>query len=229
MKEPKDLIREALAKGQTALSEYDSKRFLSGFGIPVTRETLVSDLASADDAAVGIGFPVVLKAAGAQLHHKTEIGGIALGLKNRREVKKEGRRLLKIPGCEALLIQEMVKGSRELVCGLTRDPQIGPCVMFGLGGIFTELLDDVSFRIAPLTPWDAREMMREIRGRGIIGPFRGEDAVDVDMLAKTLVALGDIGLRYEDVSEIDINPLKVGTDGKPVAVDALVILKKAGR
>ena len=222
-----NLLKEAMAKGQATLSEYDSKRFLSCFGIPVCGESLAEspDLAAAE--AVKIGFPVVLKASGADLTHKTEVGGIALNLGSIEEVKKEGERLLKIKGCEALLVQEMVKGARELVCGLTRDPQLGPCVMFGLGGIFTELLNDVAFRIAPLTSWDAREMMQEIRSRKIIEPFRGEAAVDIDILSKTLVALGEIGLQFEEVSEIDINPLKIRFDGKPVAVDALIVLKKA--
>ena len=157
------------------------------------------------------------------------MGGIVLNLISEGEVKKEGERLLKIQGCEALLVQEMVKGARELVCGLTKDPQLGPCVMFGVGGIFTELLDDVAFRIAPLTTWDAREMMHEIRSRRITEPFRGEAAVEVDILSKTLVALGKIGLEFEDVCEIDINPFKVRPDGKPVAVDALIILKKTTR
>jgi len=120
----------------------------------------------------------------------------------------------------------MVIGARELVCGLTNDTQLGPCVMFGVGGIFTELLNDVVFRIAPLTTWDAQEMIQEIRSRKIMEPFRGEAAIEVDLLCKTLVTLGEIGLKFEDVSEIDINPFKIRSDGKPVAVDALIILKK---
>lgn len=221
-----DMIQGALARGQSVLSEYDSKRFLSCYGIPVSREMIAGNADSAVAEAVKIGFPVVLKASGAQLFHKTEIGGIALNLGSIEEVKKEGERLLKIQGCDALLVQEMVKGARELVCGLTRDPQLGPCVMFGLGGIFTEILDDVTFRIAPLTSWDVREMMQEIRSRKIIEPFRGEAAVDIDILSKTLVVLGEIGLQFVEISEIDINPLKIRSDGKPVAVDVLIVLKK---
>jgi acetyl-CoA synthetase (ADP-forming) len=133
---------------------------------------------------------------------------------------------MKIRGCEALLVQEMVRGARELVCGMTRDPQLGPCVMFGLGGVFTEVLDDVAFRIAPLTSWDAQEMIGEIRARKILDPFRGEAAVDRDILCGILVSLGRIGLEYEAVAAIDINPLKVRPDGRPVAVDALVVLRK---
>jgi acetate---CoA ligase (ADP-forming) subunit beta len=221
-----NLLKEAMAKGRATLSEYDSKRFLSSFGIPICREVLAENPDSAATVAKKIGYPVVLKASGADLAHKTEIGGIALNLKNIHDVRKEGLRLMKIRGCEALLVQEMVKGTRELVCGLTRDLQLGPCVMFGLGGVFTEVLDDVSFRIAPLTLGDAQEMISEIRAKRILDPFRGEAAIDQGILSHVLVSLGKIGLEYENVAAIDINPLKVRPDGKPVAVDALVVLRK---
>jgi len=223
-----DLIREALAKGQSALSEYDSKRFLSHCGIPVIHEALAPNADSAAAEAVKIGFPVVLKASGENLFHKTEAGGVVLNLRSEAEVREEGRRLLRIPGCEALLVQEMVKGDRELVCGLARDSQFGPCVMFGLGGVFTELLADVVFRVAPLTALDAQEMMKEIRGREIIEAFREEPAIDTDALAQTLVILGRIGLQYEEVFQIDINPLKIRSRGTPVSVDALVVLRADG-
>lgn len=224
MNQPIVLIKQALARGQSALNEYDSKRFLSYFGIPVIREVLVHDAKSATVEAVKIGFPVALKASGKNLFHKTEVGGVVLNLGSEEEVKKESRRLLKIQGCETLLIQEMVKGDRELICGLKRDALFGPCVAFGIGGILTELLGDVVFRIAPLTLWDGHEMMKEIRSRGIVEPFRGESAADTDVLARTLVALGKIGLEYEEVAEIDINPMKIRSDGLPVSVDALVAL-----
>jgi len=175
-----------------------------------------------------IGFPVVLKASGAKLFHKTEIGGVVLNLTSEEEVSREGYRLLKIQGCEALLVQEMIKGDREFVCGLTRDAQFGPCVMFGIGGIFTEVFQDVVFRVAPFTLWDAQEMVKEIQNRRIFEPFRGQPAVDVDMLSQILVTLGEIGVHYGEVREIDINPVKIRSDGKPVAADALIVLNKAG-
>ena len=219
-----EIIKKALAKEQVALDEHDSKRFCSSLGIPVCLEAVAYDADSAAAEAVKIGFPVVLKASGKNLFHKTEAGGIALNLTSEEEVRKESHRLLEIQGCEALLVQEMVKGARELVCGLTRDAQFGPCVMFGIGGTLTEIFHDVVFRVAPLTPWDAQEMLREIRNKKIIELFRGEAAVDVDILSKILVILGEIGLKCEDVQAIDINPLKIRPDGRPVAVDALVTL-----
>jgi len=220
-------IEEAVKRGRTALNEHEAKCFLSEFGIPISRETLVPDEAGALEAAREIGYPVVLKAAGEKLQHKTELGAISLNLKSEGEVRQEARRLLAIPGCESLLVQEMVKGDRELVCGLTRDAQFGPCVMFGLGGIFTELLDDVVFRVAPLTKGDAMAMMEEIRAAKILKAFRGQPPVDREALARVLVALGEIGCRYDHVREMDINPLKIRPDGTPVAVDALVGLGKA--
>jgi len=223
--EATDIINKAIASGQTALSEYDAKRFLLHFGVPISRETVAHSADSAAIEAKRIGFPVVLKACGANLFHKTELGGIALNLSAAEHVRTEGERLLKIKGCEALLVQEMVIGERELVCGMTRDELFGPCVMFGLGGIFTELIEDVVFRIAPLTLDDAREMITEIRTQKITASFRGQPAIDVDLLSKILVALGQIALQYEQVHQIDINPLKIRPDGKPAAVDALVVLK----
>jgi acyl-CoA synthetase (NDP forming) len=222
------MIEKALAEGRSALSEHESKQLLSSFGIPVTNEVIARDaVEAASSAAVLVGFPVVLKASGASLSHKTEVGGVSLNLRTGEEVRKEGERLLKIPGCEALLVQEMVKGGREIVCGLMRDTQFGPCVMFGIGGILTEVLEDIVFRIAPLTLSDARDMVAEIRGTKMVEPFRGEGAADMDQLCQTLVALGEIGIKYGDVLEIDINPLKIRPNGKPVAVDALVVLKAA--
>lgn len=218
-------IEDALAHDRLALTEAEAKRFLSGFGVPICRETLASNPDGAVAEAVKIGFPVVLKASGAALLHKTEVGGVALNLRTEQEVRAESQRLLKIPGCEGLLVQEMVRGDREFVCGLTRDTQLGPCVMFGLGGIFTESLDDAVFRLAPLTSTDAQEMMQEIRSAKILGPFRGQPPADRATLSRILIALGTIALQYEAIREIDLNPVKIRPDGSPVAVDALISLE----
>ena len=204
------------------LNEYEAKQFLAGYGIPVSRETLVADADGAVTAARDIGYPVVLKAAGAMLQHKTELGAIALNLRSEGDIQAEAERLLAIEGCESLLVQEMVKGDRELVCGLTRDAQFGPCVMFGLGGIFTELLGDVVFRVAPLTMSDAEAMLEEIHAAKMLKAFRGQSPVDREALARIVVTLGKIGTECGLVQEIDMNPVKIRLDGSPVAVDALV-------
>jgi acetate---CoA ligase (ADP-forming) subunit beta len=220
------ILEEALAKGQKTLSEHASKQFLASYGIPVCREALVQTEAEALEKAREIGFPVVLKACGAALTHKTEGNLVRLGLSGPETVRQAYRELTQAQteGIEGILVQEMVKGHRELVIGLIRDAQFGPCVMFGFGGIFTEVLNDVSFRVAPLEKWDAMEMMDEIRARKVLEPFRGEPPVDREILAQSLITLGKIGLDNPGVQEIDVNPLKV-RDGKPVAVDALVVLK----
>ena len=150
---------------------------------------------------------------------------VRVNLKNEQDVARAYDELMdKGIRLDGILIQEMVKGNREFVIGLTRDPQFGPCVMFGIGGIFTEALKDVSFRVAPLTDDDAREMIHEIRAVKLLDAFRGENSVDEDVLVKALVGIGELGMTHNEIAEIDINPLIV-TEGKPVAVDALVILE----
>ena len=223
-----ELISAALGSNQAALSEYESKQFLGKRGIPVCREALASDALSAAKRADEISYPVVLKACGPRLFHKSDVGGVALNIRNREEVIATGEALLGIEGCEALLVQELVAGARELACGLVRQPQFGPCVMFGLGGVLTEVLEDVAFRLAPLREGDAREMLREIRARKILEAFRGEAPVDEESLTRILVTLGQIGVEEEGIDGIDINPLKIQRNGKPVAVDALVILNSPG-
>lgn len=219
-----DIIAQALARNQKTLTEYDAKQFLASFGIPVSREVLAPDAGAAAREAEKLGFPVVLKAAGRDFFHKTDVGGVVLNLRNTAEVKEAGQRLLSIKGAEALLVAEMVPGDRELVCGLIRDAQYGPCVMFGLGGIMTEVLRDVVFRVAPLTTFDTREMLGEIQTQKILQPFRGQTAVDIVALSRILITISEIGLKHPGVQSIDVNPLKVRPDGKPVAVDALINL-----
>ncbi|MBW2593077.1 MAG: acetate--CoA ligase family protein [Deltaproteobacteria bacterium] len=222
-----NLIKKAVKKGHSALSEYESKKVLSEYGIPCTWEIMVTNLRELEDAAEKIGFPLVLKGCAPKIAHKTEKGLIRVDIRNREEASAAfGEITNKMAGEDgAVLVQEMIKGSRELVVGLTRDAQFGPCVMFGLGGIFTEVLEDISFRVAPLKKQDALEMMREIRAHKILGAIRGMAAADLEMLAEILIRVGQIGLENEAVKEIDINPV-ILSHGKPVAVDALVVLEK---
>ena len=196
------IIEQAVKKGLKSLSEYDSKRVLSHYGFPVVKEKLVDSRAAAAKAAKDIGLPVVLKACSPAIVERvgddTQLDGI--------------------------LVQQMIKGSRELVIGMIRDAQFGPCVMFGLGGIFTEVLKDVSFRIAPLEKRDALEMAQEIKGAPILGSFRGMPAVDMELLSSMLINAGKLGLENDAVKEVDANPLII-SGNKPVVVDALVVLE----
>lgn len=224
-KEIKGLLVKALQKGQLALSEYESRKVIASAGVPITREALVQSRDEAMDQADKIGFPVVLKGSSPELTHKTEMGMVRVNLKDRGDV---GEAFDELTGkgikLEGVLVQEMVKGHREFVIGLTRDPHFGPCVMFGLGGIFTEAMKDVSFRVAPLSEDDAREMIGEIRAAKLLDAFRGEKAVDRETLVRALVNIGQLGMHHDEIAEIDINPLII-RDGKPVAVDALVVLQ----
>jgi len=219
------IIEEAKKRGAKTLSEHESKLFLSEFGVPCTQEKTATTEDAAVAAANEIGYPVVMKGSGEALAHKTELDLIALNLRDEKEVREAFKKLTGTKQAEVkeVLVQQMVKGDRELVVGLTRDAQFGPCVMFGLGGIFTEVLEDVAFRVAPLTRWDAMDMMDDIRAKKILAEFRGQPAVDREVLADILMAIGEIGMKFDDVAEIDINPLKI-MNGKPVAVDALVVL-----
>ena len=220
-----NLINQAFENGRTALSEYESKQVLASYGIPVTQEELVTNPASLPEAIRKIGFPLVMKGCAAEIAHKTEKGLICVDVRNEDEARTAFKEITSaMDGTEgAVLVQQMVKGQRELVVGMTRDPQFGPCVMFGLGGIFTEVLEDTSFRVAPIEKRDALEMMQEIKAHKILEAIRGMKPVDKDLLADILLAIGRLGMENETVKEIDINPVII-SGGKPVAVDALVVL-----
>ena len=220
-----NLIDQAIKDGRTALSEYESKQILASYGIPVTQEELVIHPEDLSQAIHKIGYPLVIKGCAAEIAHKTEKGLIRMDVRNEDEARTAFKEITAaMDGLEkAVLVQQMVKGQRELVVGLTRDPQFGPCIMFGLGGIFTEILEDTSFRVAPIEKRDVLEMIEEIRAHKILEAIRGMEPVDKDMLADILITIGRLGIENEAVKEIDINPLII-SGGKPVAVDALVVL-----
>lgn len=220
------IIDEAMQRGDKTLSEFDSKKVLEAYSIPVTKEFIAKSLDDAKKFAQEIGYPVVLKGHSSKLTHKTELNMIELNLKDASAVETAYKALEERGKgeLEGVLVQQMIKGEREFVAGLIRDPQFGPCVMFGLGGIFTEVLKDVTFRVAPLEKRDALEMMDEIKARKLLDNFRGKPAVNREILASALINLGKIGLEIPEIAEIDINPMIIDND-VPVAVDALVVLK----
>lgn len=220
-----DVIKQALAKGQKTLSEYESRLVIESAGVFVSAAELTHTREEAIHAAETMGFPVVMKGCSAELAHKTEAGMVVLNITDSGHVARVFDELTdKVKNLDGILVEKMVRGNREFVIGLSRDPQFGPCVMFGLGGIFTEALKDVTFRVAPLTKEDALEMIDEIKTKKLLGEFRGSPAVDRDALAKALMGVGDLGIKDDAIAEIDINPLIVCGD-KPVAVDALVVLR----
>jgi len=234
MTETDDIISSALRQNRKTLSEWESARLLTGFGIPMAKGILAQNWDEVRRAAEGIGYPVVLKACSPEVSHKTESGLVAVDLRNEAELEQAFQKISEasLSRGEGFLVQERIKGQRELVMGMIRDPQFGPCVMFGLGGIFTEILGDVTFRPAPLSEADALEMIREIKGHPILGAIRGMTAVDLGSLIECLMAIGRIGIERDEIQAIDVNPLIIqdggldsGQASRPVAVDALVILK----
>jgi succinyl-CoA synthetase beta subunit len=210
------------------LSEHESKQLLAEVGIPIPEERLVRSADEAVSAANALGFPVAMKLCGRGIAHKTERNLVRLGVANAEQAQHQSADLLAERGpLEAdagVLVQAMVSGRRELIAGLLRDPQFGPCVMLGLGGVFAELVGDVAFAIAPLAPHDAEDLIQALRYRKILEEFRGEPEADLAKLSQILEALGRIGEARDDVLSIDINPL-ILSGSQPVVVDALVELE----
>jgi acyl-CoA synthetase (NDP forming) len=220
------ILEKALSLGRRALNEHESKNLISSFGVPVVSEKTAGNIDDAVTISEAMGFPVVVKALGAGLMHKTERGLVRVNLSSSQAVRDAAAVMAAEAGAEleGFLVQPFILGKRELVAGLFRDKQFGPVVMLGLGGIFTEAIADVTFRIAPLTESDAREMIGEIKAQRILDAFRGEAAVDKNALVQTLLGLSQIALAHPEISEIDINPLLISASGGVCAVDALVVV-----
>jgi len=221
-----DVIDDALREGRKILSEYESKLVLRAYGIPVTKEKEVNDMIGLKSAVTEIGFPLVIKANSPCISHKTERGLVHVNIRNQREAMIAYKKIVKETESEgaSVLVQEMVFGNRELMIGLKRDPQFGPCVAFGLGGIFTEILKDICVRVAPIEQSEAIRMMRDFKAHKILGAFRGMPGADLDRLARMIVAVGRIGIEEQRIGEIDMNPVILAAGGRPVAVDALIAL-----
>ncbi len=219
---------EPKSSRETTLSEHASKALLGDYGVAIGREALVESAAQAVAAAEKIGFPVVVKLCGDAIAHKTERDLVRLNLADPAGVRAAAEDLLSRSrpgdGDVGLLVAEMVRGNRELIAGLVRDPQLGPCVMLGIGGILAEALGDVVFAAAPLDERDARRMVGGLEMSHLLTePFRGDPPVDGVALAKMLVGLSRLAIERPDVASVDLNPLIV-RGSTPVAVDALVVL-----
>lgn len=214
------------------LSEADSKAFLAAHGLVLPGERQVADADAAVAAAGELGFPVVCKLGGDAIAHKTERGLVRLGLGDDAAVHRAATELLAAArpedGAVHVLVAAMVQGNRELIAGLHLDPQFGMTVMLGVGGILAEAVADVAFRLAPITEADAHDMIDSLATQALLGPFRGEAAVDRDALADVLVALSRAAEADARIVGADLNPLIITADGTPVAVDALVELADDG-
>jgi len=209
------------------LSEAESKALLARHGVPVPDEAVVQSAEEAVAAAERIGFPVAVKLCGAAIAHKTERGLVKLGLHDADGVRAAATDLLAAArpedGDVSLLVAAMVSGARELIAGFVRHDEFGPCVMLGVGGVLAEAVGDVAFRLAPLSPLDAEDLIDDLANQAVLGPVRGEPAVDRAALAGILLGLAAVGEGDERIRSIDLNPLIV-SGGVPLAVDALVEL-----
>jgi len=224
------VIEKARLEGRNFLMEHESKEILKAYEIPTTREALAADVSDAVKSAEEIGFPVVLKVYSPDIIHKSDVGGVIIGLKTPNEVEEAYRRLIKNVSAKkpeakilGVLVQEMVPKGYEVIVGAMRDAQFGPAVMFGLGGIFVEVLKDVSFRLAPLSKKEALKMIKETKGFKVLEGFRGEKPADIEALADVIVKVGRMTVDLHEVAEMDINPLVVYDKGL-IAVDARILL-----
>src|SRR5664279_2672410 len=204
-----ELIDRVKKEDRLSLTEVESKILLSAYGIPVVEEAVVTSEDEAVSRSREMGFPVVLKGHGARLTHKTERGLVKVNLRSVSEIRRAYRQIKASAAedWEGCLIQPLVEGKREFVAGMFRDAQFGPTVMFGLGGIFTEALDDVAFRIAPLFDAQADALLDEIKSSKLLGDFRGEKVADRAQLRQVLLGLSRLGMEHPEIREVDINPL----------------------
>lgn len=208
------------------LSESESKKLLASFGVPFALEREVHSASDAAHAADEISYPVAIKLCGDSIAHKSERGLVRLGIRTSQDAHTAGSELLFAATSEdgevSLLVAQMVQGKREFIAGMIDDPQFGPCIMLGVGGVLAEAVADVVFRPVPLSPETALDMIDHIETRALLGEFRGESAIDKKSLASILVALSDAALSDLTISSIDVNPVIIQPNGSPVAVDALV-------
>ncbi|ASJ11044.1 acetyl-CoA synthetase [Thermococcus sp. P6] len=228
------VINEVLSSGRTALVEYEAKQVLKAYGLPVPEEKLARNLDEALRYAEEIGYPVAMKLMSPQILHKSDAKVVILNVKSPEELREkwevihENARNYR-PDAEILgvLIAPMLRVGREVIIGVTEDPQFGHAIMFGLGGIFVEILKDVTFRIVPITERDARKMIREIKAYPILAGARGEEPADTDAIVDLLLKVSELVNDLRDyIREMDLNPVFVYEKGRgAVVVDARIILK----
>ena len=221
---------KAKGEGRKILTEFESKDVLRAYNIPTTVEQPAMSADEAASAATKIGFPVVLKVYSAEITHKSDVGGVKVNLKDANEVKKAFNEIIGSvkqhkPDAKnvGVLVENMVPVGQEVIIGATKDPQFGPMIMFGLGGIFVEVLKDVTFRLPPVSKSDALGMMAEIKGAPILKGVRGAKPADVDSVAEIVVKVGKMVMDFPDIAELDMNPVFAYEHGA-VVVDARILL-----
>lgn len=226
----KRIIKQSLAEGRAQLTTRESIDVLDAYGIRVCK----SGFATTEDEAVeignSIGYPVVMKMTSKTTSHKTDVGGVRVNIQSAEQLRAEYQDLIAkltekglVDGLEGVIIQEMVKGNREMVCGIATDPQYGPMMMFGLGGVFIEVMKDVTFRIAPLTDVDAAEMIKSVKAYKLLEGARGTKPAQMDQIQETLLRLSQLVHDFSFIDELDINPLLISEKtGEGIAVDGRI-------
>lgn len=230
-----EILSSIRKDGRRELVELESKRVLAAWGVPVNRTELARDLSEAVKVAREVHYPIVLKIASPDIIHKSEAKGVKVGLSSELELRQSFGELIdnaraykpdaKIIG---LTIQEYIPPSREVIVGALQDPSFGATVMFGLGGVWVEVLEDVSFRLAPLSAEDAREMIQEIKGYPVLAGIRGTPPADVGALVDIIQKVGQLAHEFSEITEMDLNPIFVFDDGKgAVVADARIVLRES--
>lgn len=222
----------ARAEGRVNLGEMEAREVLQAYGLIVPQSKIAENAEQAGQFAQEIGFPVVMKIVSPDIVHKSDIGGVRVGVRSRQEAMDafelmmlRVRRFAPEAMIRGVFVQEMIQDGREVIIGSTRDPQFGPLVMFGLGGIYVEVLKDVSFRVAPFGERHARQMIEEIRAAALLRGVRGERPSDIDAIVKYLLTVSQMVTDFPEIVEMDINPLKVRESGAgAVAVDARITI-----
>ena len=231
MNKVSEIISKVRGEGRKFLLEPEAKAICMEYGIPVTKFEVASSEDEAVKFAEEIGYPIVLKIVSPDVIHKFDVGGVILNLKSAEEVRKAYNQIIENvrkhkPNARILgvTVQEMVPPSTEVIVGAIKDAQFGPTLMFGLGGIFVEVLKDVTFRIAPITEEEAKEMISEIKAYPILKGYRGNPPADIDSIAKILVNTSKLVIDHQEIKELDLNPIIVYESGAKT-VDARIILE----
>jgi acyl-CoA synthetase (NDP forming) len=231
MKSVSGIFSQAVKDGRKNLLETEAKAVCRNYGIPVTKSELATNEQEAARLAEKIGFPVVLKILSPDIIHKSDVGGVMVNLKNAKEVRDAYQQIMKnVKNHNAkakilgILVQEMAPPSTEVIVGAIKDPQFGPALMFGLGGVFVEVLKDVTFRIAPVAADEAREMIGEVKAYPLLKGYRGSPPADIDAIVKIILATSKLVMEHQEVKELDLNPIMVYEKGAKT-VDARIILE----
>jgi acetyl-CoA synthetase (ADP-forming) len=218
-------------EGRSILTEFESKRILKQAGIPVVETKLAKTQKEAVSLSQKMSFPVVLKIVSPDVIHKSDSGGVKLSLNNVTEVKKAYDEILKkvkkqYPDAviHGVSVQKMIQPGTEVIVGTSKDPQFGPVIMFGLGGIFVELLKDVSFRVIPVEQRDAQEMIKEIKGYPLLQGYRGKEPANISVLVEIILKISKLIEENPQIKELELNPI-FAYRNKAVAVDARIILE----